>query len=70
VFRGRSIIPPDPLPEPASAPGFSFTFVMDGWVTPTNTRSPFTRYPRPIAPRPANEGSTDEVGTTSHLTRG
>jgi hypothetical protein len=70
AFRGRSIIPPDPLPEPASAPGFSFTFVMDGWVAPTTTSSPFTRYPRPLVPCPVNEESTDEVGTTSHLTRG
>jgi hypothetical protein len=44
--------------------------VMDGWVTPTTVRSPFTRYPRPLGPRPPNEESTDEVGTTSHLTRG
>jgi hypothetical protein len=43
---------------------------MDGWVAPTHTHSPFTRYPRPIVPCPTTEDSTNEVGTTSHLTRG
>jgi hypothetical protein len=57
AFRGRTITQPEPQNEPPPSQRFSFTFVLDGWVE-RNNGSP-----------PTNE-STDEVGTTSHLTRG
>jgi hypothetical protein len=70
AFRGRSIIPLGPLPKPEATPRFSFSFIMDGCVAPMTSPSPFTRLPWPIIPRPTTEGSANEVGTTSHLTRG
>jgi hypothetical protein len=70
AFRGRSIIPPGQLPKLKVAHRINTSFVFDSWITPTISPSPFMRGPRPILPCPTREGSTDEVGSTSHLIRG